>query len=219
MLLLFNFLICFGRNTLLSYWGMAGAKMKRGMSWMFSWEMIAILSYLGSLYVLRSYIVNLYNWTVCPTLPLTWCFTFSCVRLWDHLAKNLDLYIKPEEPDVNNLHEVKPLSEELPDTADSPNLDPESEKGKSSNLSRSRRNREWKGLMGDAGEPPPLRSSEIRHIHEEAKSHPRDHRARRSISPQHATQRKRSRLDERQQMKVCDFWASVLQVTQQSCAA
>ncbi|XP_030552194.1 uncharacterized protein LOC115756515 isoform X1 [Rhodamnia argentea] len=124
--------------------------------------------------------------------------------LWDHLAKNLDLYIKPEEPEVNDLHEVKPMSEELPDTADSLNLEPESEKGKSSNLSRSRRNREWKGLMGDAGEPPPLKSSESRHIHEEAKSYPRDHRARRSISPQHATQRKRSRLDERQHMKQRD---------------
>ncbi|XP_030476320.1 uncharacterized protein LOC115693461 isoform X2 [Syzygium oleosum] len=120
--------------------------------------------------------------------------------LWDHLANNLDLYIKPEEPDVNDIHE-KPLSEELPDGAVSQNLDPEPEKGKSSNLLRSRRNREWKGLMGDAGEPPPLRSSESRHIHEEAKSHHRDDRARRSNSPQQAMQRKRSRLDERQHMK------------------
>lgn len=120
--------------------------------------------------------------------------------LWDHLANNLDLYIKPEEPDVNDLHE-KPLSEELPDRADSQNPDAESEKGKSSNLLRSRRNREWKGLMGDAGEPPPLRSSESKHVHEEAKSHHKDHHARRSISPQHATQRKRSRPDERQYLK------------------
>ncbi|KAF8009771.1 hypothetical protein BT93_J0689 [Corymbia citriodora subsp. variegata] len=120
--------------------------------------------------------------------------------LWDHLANNLDLYIKPEEHDVDDIHE-KPPSEELPDRADSENPDPESEKGKSSNLSRSRRNREWKGLMGDAGEPPPLRSSESTHIHEETKSHHKDHRARRSISPQHATQRKRSRLDERQHTK------------------
>lgn len=73
---------------------------------------------------------------------------------------------------------------------------------KASNLLRSRHNREWKGIVKDAAEPPVLLSSEIEVVNVE-KPHARQvGRSKRSGSPRR--QRKRSRSEERNnQKKVC----------------
>ncbi|KAF2319418.1 hypothetical protein GH714_015643 [Hevea brasiliensis] len=84
---------------------------------------------------------------------------------------------------------------------ESHHIDSESGKGKSDNLSVSRHKREWKGLMRDATEPPPLRSSEVDIGHLDERSHHKSSHARRSPSPCPPQQKKRSRQDERQHMK------------------
>ena len=86
--------------------------------------------------------------------------------------------------------------------SDSHKLDSESDRGKPSSESKIRHNREWKGLVRDASDPPPLRSSEIENIHLDEKSHQRIRRTRRSPSLRPAGQRKRSRTDDRQNTKV-----------------
>uniref|UniRef100_A0A2N9IGK9 RRM domain-containing protein n=1 Tax=Fagus sylvatica TaxID=28930 RepID=A0A2N9IGK9_FAGSY len=83
---------------------------------------------------------------------------------------------------------------------DSHHSDSESEREKSNKLSRSRHNREWKGLVRDAAEPPPLRSSDIDKMHYEEKPNRRVSRAKRSPSPR-SFQRKRSQPDERENKK------------------
>ena len=85
-----------------------------------------------------------------------------------------------------------------PADADTNQLD--SERGKSTKFARNRHNREWKGLVQDAAEPPPLWSSEVENIHFEAKARLKVSHGR-SPSP-HPSQKKRSRLDERQPIKV-----------------
>ncbi|XP_043690929.1 nucleolin 1-like isoform X2 [Telopea speciosissima] len=67
--------------------------------------------------------------------------------------------------------------------------------------SRSRRNREWKGLVRDVDEPPPLRSSEIESFHLEEKIHQKSGRVKRSRSPRPSVREKRSRQEERHQTK------------------
>ncbi|KAH7570680.1 hypothetical protein JRO89_XS05G0155000 [Xanthoceras sorbifolium] len=122
--------------------------------------------------------------------------------LWDHLASNLNLYVHPEGSHSNEAAKVKPTSGDKSGSNDSPHLDSETEGGKSNKLSRSRHNREWKGLVRDAAEPQPLRSSEVDDIHFEEKTHREVERGRRSPSPPRPKgQKKRSRTDERQHSK------------------
>ena len=122
-------------------------------------------------------------------------------RLWDHLALNLDLYVQHEESYMEEAPKTKPPLWDQGGKNDSHCSDSESEKEKSNTLSRSRHNREWKGLVRDAAEPPPLRSSDIDKIHYEEKPHRRVSRAKRSPSPR-SFQRKRSQPDERENKKV-----------------
>lgn len=120
--------------------------------------------------------------------------------LWDHLSLHLDLYIPQKEAYSNELDETNFGLGEDGEKNDSPLLDSESEKEASIKESKIRRNREWKGLVRDAAEPPPLRSSEIEHYHIE-KNQEKHKRVRRHHSPHPPARIKRSRHDERQPPK------------------
>lgn len=119
--------------------------------------------------------------------------------MWDHLASNLDLYAPSREPHVDEGTRTTVLGNQSIG-AESLQLDTDSERGKSTKFPRNRHNRDWKGLVRDAAEPPPLRSSEIENIRFEEKSSRKVSRGR-STSPR-PTQKKRSRPDERQPIKV-----------------
>uniref|UniRef100_A0A5B6YVE5 RRM domain-containing protein n=1 Tax=Davidia involucrata TaxID=16924 RepID=A0A5B6YVE5_DAVIN len=121
--------------------------------------------------------------------------------LWDHLGSNLDLYLQPRESNADEVTKAKPKSGEQTVRNDSHPLDSDSDRGKSDKLSRSRHNREWKGLVRDADEPPPLRSSVIDNVHIEERTHGRVGRVKHSLSPRPTVQKKRSRPDERHQTK------------------
>ncbi|WCJ18960.1 RNA binding (RRM/RBD/RNP motifs) family protein [Euphorbia peplus] len=114
--------------------------------------------------------------------------------LWDHLGSNLDLYVQSQD----SIGVIKTT------VGDSGNeyhhVEAESGKGKSENLSRSRNKREWKGLMRDATEPPPLRSSVVDTVHIEERGHLKASSGR-SSSPDPPKQKKRNRQDERQHLK------------------
>ncbi|GMI74127.1 hypothetical protein like AT3G12640 [Hibiscus trionum] len=116
--------------------------------------------------------------------------------LWDHLASNLDLYVPSQEPHDGAKTTVS-LNQSI--GADSQKLDTDSEIAKTTKVSRNRHNRDWKGLVRDAAEPPPLRSSVIENICFEEKSSRKVSRGR-PTSPR-PTQKKRSRPDERQPRK------------------
>ncbi|XWS45705.1 hypothetical protein CRYUN_Cryun14cG0002500 [Craigia yunnanensis] len=118
--------------------------------------------------------------------------------LWDHLASNLDLYVPSQEPHVEGGARTIVLGNQ-PVIADSHQLDSDSERGKSTKFARNRHNREWKGLVRDAAEPPPLRSSEVENFRFDEKSS-RKVSCGRSSSPR-PSQKKRIRLDERQTIK------------------
>lgn len=120
-------------------------------------------------------------------------------RLWDHLDSNLDSYVQPQESYVNEVLKTKPAAN------DTHRLDSESERAKTSKESKSWHRRDWKGLMKDADEPPPLRSSVVEKIHLEEKPHQRvrTSRGKRSPSPRSVGLRKRSQPDEGENIKVC----------------
>lgn len=120
-------------------------------------------------------------------------------RLWDHLASNLDLYVPSQEPHGEEAAKTRCILGNQLAGADA-QLDSDSERGKSTKLARNRHNREWKGLVQDASEPPPLRSSEVENIRFEEKTRRKVSRGR-SSSPR-PSQKKRSRIDERQPIKV-----------------
>lgn len=95
--------------------------------------------------------------------------------LWEHLRSNIDLYAQPREPRPEEVAKQKPQSE--------------SEVMKSDKLpNRSRRTKDWKGVIRDPDQPPPLRSAVIANIHT-------DH-TKRSPSPQPIIHRKRGRSGE-----------------------
>ncbi|KAG4186188.1 hypothetical protein ERO13_A08G027600v2 [Gossypium hirsutum] len=118
--------------------------------------------------------------------------------LWDHLASNLDLYAPSREPHLDEGTRTTVLGNQSIG-AESHLLDTDSERGKSTKFPRNRHNRDWKGLVRDAAEPPPLRSSEVENIRFEEKSSRKVSRGR-STSPR-PTQKKRSRPDDRQPIK------------------
>lgn len=124
-------------------------------------------------------------------------------RLWDHLDSNLELYVHPQESYLDEVLKAKPTAGDQSGKNDSLHMDSESERVKPNKESKSRHRREWKGLVRDAAEPPPLRSSEIEKIHLEEKTHQRVSHARRSSSPRPVVQRKRTRPYERENIKVC----------------
>ncbi|KAM1229299.1 hypothetical protein ACFX14_039626 [Malus domestica] len=116
--------------------------------------------------------------------------------LWDHLASNSDLHLQSQDSEIEDVSQRKTTSGDLIGKSDSHHLSSEPEREKSNNkVTRSRHNREWKGLARDEAEPPPFRSSEIGDIYVEDKSHSKVSRAN-SPSRQSAVHRKRIRSDE-----------------------
>ncbi|XP_058071867.1 nucleolin 1 [Magnolia sinica] len=129
--------------------------------------------------------------------------------LWDHLSSSLHLYVQTQESFPDEVIKTKPQldkqsgrnntqPEHLSSTFHS---DSEHDKEKSLKESRIRRNREWKGLVRDVAEPPPLQSTEIDKFQSEEKIRRLPGRMQRSRSPR-PVHKKRSRQDERQPMKV-----------------
>ncbi|KAE8672136.1 hypothetical protein F3Y22_tig00111851pilonHSYRG00083 [Hibiscus syriacus] len=117
--------------------------------------------------------------------------------LWDHLASNLDVYVPSQEPHVGGARTTVLGNQSI--GAGSHQLDIDSERAKTTKVSRNRHNREWKGLVRDAADPPPLRSSVVENICFEEKSSLKVSCGR-STSPC-PTQKKRSRPDERHPIK------------------
>ncbi|XP_068642276.1 uncharacterized protein [Aristolochia californica] len=124
--------------------------------------------------------------------------------LWDHLSSNLHLYAQP----LDSCHDEAAKSEHVLDQKPEVHNDPKvvSGGGTCSNSdydgerplteTRSRRNREWKGLVRDEAEPPPLRSIEIDYFHPEKKTQRRPGHSKRPRSPVSWAQRKRTQQDE-----------------------
>ncbi|KAD5802792.1 hypothetical protein E3N88_14152 [Mikania micrantha] len=79
--------------------------------------------------------------------------------LWDHLHSNLKLYAQSKESRLTDeqVSKQKPLSE--PEVI------------KSDKSSKSRRIKDWKGVIRDPAEPPPLRSAVVANVHSDDKSH------------------------------------------------
>ncbi|XP_077210133.1 uncharacterized protein LOC143845634 [Tasmannia lanceolata] len=129
--------------------------------------------------------------------------------LWDHLSSNLHLYVQPREPFPDEAANTKtmlnkPIGINNSQTEHMSGIfhsDSEDEGEKSVKVSRTRRNREWKGLTRDVVEPPPLRISEIDNMQAEEKTNLRIGRGKRSHSPRAWVKKKRNRQDERKPMK------------------
>ncbi|KAG9448447.1 hypothetical protein H6P81_008412 [Aristolochia fimbriata] len=125
--------------------------------------------------------------------------------LWDHLSSSLHLYVQPEDTFPDEAAKTRPILDQTPEICDGQkeafgggthsNSDYDGERPVTK--TRSRRNREWKGLVRDEAEPPPLRSIEIDYFHPEKKSHQRPGRSKQSRSPVSNAGRKRTRQDER----------------------
>ncbi|KAE9445995.1 hypothetical protein C3L33_22101, partial [Rhododendron williamsianum] len=125
--------------------------------------------------------------------------------LWDHLGSNLHLYVlQPQESHPDEAAEAKTKSGDQRRRNESRHLDSDSERGKSSKLSRSRHNREWKSLVRDADEPPPFQSSGTDSVGTHERAQLKISQSKRSPPPQPLSQKKRSRPDERQETK--DTW-------------
>ncbi|KAK4783348.1 hypothetical protein SAY86_007722 [Trapa natans] len=119
--------------------------------------------------------------------------------LWDHLSTSLDLYVQREKTDKDDVSEPKhSLGKQAGRILGS--LVSGIESGKSSNSSRSRHNREWKGLVRETADPPPLLSSEIETIHPDKKTYDTSDYGKRSVSPRKQLLRKRSHADDKHQI-------------------
>ncbi|KAJ8640889.1 hypothetical protein MRB53_017583 [Persea americana] len=121
--------------------------------------------------------------------------------LWNHLSSNLDLYVHPRESSSDEMAKTKMMSERndsLPkQLSGSLHSDSDYDREKPVNQSRSRRHREWKGLVREAADPPPLCSNAIDNFHSE-KPHHKSDRVDRTRSPRSLVHRKRKLQDERQ---------------------
>jgi hypothetical protein len=113
---------------------------------------------------------------------------------------NLALYVKPEKPQ-DEAPKRKLISKIQAGGDGFQHSKSELERGNSSKSSRSRHNKDWKGLAREA-EVPTIRISEVDNAHLEEKVRPKVNRGRRSLSPKPAVQRKRDRADEQQRTKV-----------------
>lgn len=125
-------------------------------------------------------------------------YSLSSFRLWDHLGSNLDLYVQPGESRSEETVKTIPMPE---GQNDSDHLDSEAERERSNKVSRSRHSREWKGLVRNTDEPPPLWSVVTANANIEEGSHHKVGRVKQSS--RQIIQRKRSRPDEQHQVKVC----------------
>ncbi|OIW07970.1 hypothetical protein TanjilG_20071 [Lupinus angustifolius] len=116
--------------------------------------------------------------------------------LWDHLALNIDLYVQPKElldeaPKRKLISEVQVGGDGFQDL---------NSEGKSRKLSTSRRNRDWKGLLGREAKAPTLCSFVVDDTNLEEKTRSNVNCTPRSSSPP-PFQRKRGRDDEQQKTK------------------
>lgn len=118
--------------------------------------------------------------------------------LWDHLASNLDLYVPPPESQVKE-YKTQSSLKDRGGKNDSFDFNPDSGKANSEKVPRSRHNREWKGLVRDTSDPPPLRSSEVNIMHLEERN--RDKINDRIPPSAHPSQKKRVRNEEREPSK------------------
>ncbi|XP_010928495.1 uncharacterized protein [Elaeis guineensis] len=129
--------------------------------------------------------------------------------LWDHLSSNLHLYVQPQESFPDEMVRTSSISNQLPGRHISQvghhtgNVQAESEyeREKLTKVSRSRHDREWKGLVRGNTQVFPLRSVVTDILHSEEKTHRRTNLARRSRSPKPQVRKKRSREDEEQPNK------------------
>eukprot|EP00262_Sarcandra_glabra_P000377 TRINITY_DN1043_c0_g1_i8.p1 TRINITY_DN1043_c0_g1~~TRINITY_DN1043_c0_g1_i8.p1 ORF type:complete len:722 (-),score=141.28 TRINITY_DN1043_c0_g1_i8:537-2702(-) len=123
--------------------------------------------------------------------------------LWDHLSSNLHLYVQPQSS-ADEVAKTKPMLDKQTERNESQlehahgnfDLASEHEGEKPVKESRSRRNREWKGLVRDVDDPPPLRSTEIDNFHPEKKNLQRPGLVKRSRLPRPRVENKRGRQDE-----------------------
>lgn len=100
--------------------------------------------------------------------------------LWDHLKSNLNLYAQPKESRPDEVFKQKKVDLQL-----------QSEGIKSN---KKRVSKDWRGVMRDPDEPPPLRSAVIANIHEDNNTLQTETHL---LSHQPAVQRKRGRSGER----------------------
>lgn len=128
-------------------------------------------------------------------------------RLWDHLGSNPDLYVESAESCPRETANKKPTSEEQAGRNGYFKLDSEPEKEKNM-LSRNRHNREWKGLVRGADEPPLLRSIVTTNVNVEGTHHKVGHA--RQSPPRSVIQRKRSWPDEQTDIKVSILLSALL---------
>lgn len=117
-------------------------------------------------------------------------------RLWDHLALNIDLYVQPK-----GLQDEAPKSKVLSkaqagdDGFQSLNQKSESVK------SRSRRNKDWNGLVGSDAEAPPLLSFVVDNMRLDEKVQSKVNRAPRAPSLAPPVQRKKGCAVEQQKTR------------------
>lgn len=116
--------------------------------------------------------------------------------LWDHLGSNINLYVQPQESLSDEAAKEKPTTGDQMARNDLHRLDFKSDRGKSSKLSRSRHNREWKTLVRDVDEPPPFQSSVIDNVHTDERTRGKVGHAERSHSPQPVAQKKSGRAEQ-----------------------
>lgn len=122
-------------------------------------------------------------------------------RLWDHLALNIDLYVQSKE--LQDEAPKRKLISEVQAGGDGfQHLNSQSERVESNKLSRSRRNKDWKGLVGRDTEAPYLWNSEVDNVHLEEKDRSKVNRGPRLQSPPSPVQRKRRRSVDQQKTKV-----------------
>lgn len=121
--------------------------------------------------------------------------------MWDHLGSNLNLYVQQRENPPDNVITTRPASDEKADKNDTWQLGSESNKVES-DKSRPLHRREWKGLVRDTDQRPPLRSVVVDTSHTEVVNHQKPGCIKQSISPQPEVQRKRSRHEYQPKMKV-----------------
>ncbi|XP_019443622.1 PREDICTED: uncharacterized protein LOC109347945 isoform X2 [Lupinus angustifolius] len=120
--------------------------------------------------------------------------------LWHYLDLHLDLYVQPKELKIEA--PKKKLISEIQAGGDGfKHSSLQSERVESNKLSRSRRNKDWKGLVRVEAEPTPIQNSKVDNTNLEEKSQPKVNSVLRSSSPKPPTQRKRNRADEPQRTK------------------
>ena len=137
-------------------------------------------------------------------LPIILCayfYVYLVSRLWDHLALNIDLYVQPKE--LQGEAPKRRLISEVQVGGDGfGHLNSQSERGKSSKLTRSQHNKDWKGLVGREAEAPLLQSFVVDRTHLEGKTQSKAGHGLRSSSAPSSVLRKRSRAGEQQKTKV-----------------